>query len=228
MKLAFLAVASLQNVVVAAPAESAISANIAPSGGQVLVDHDGIYMRATRLQDGSILGGYAAQQGGDKVLRVASSRDEGSSWTVIGTVSSVESATHELDNAFPVQLPDSRILFAFRNHDRLQNGEFTYYRITVCYSDDSGMTWKFLSQVDERAANGVNGLWEPFLRIAKDGSVQAYYSAETSSQDQDNVMKISRNGGQSWEGPYPVSGQDRTSRDGMTGVADVDDNGQLM
>lgn len=136
LKLAFLSLVSLQSVTVA---EAAISiANVSPSGGQVLVDHDGIYMRATRLQDGTILGGYAAQQGDNKVLRVVKSRDNGSSWAIIGTVSSGESTTHELDNALPVQLPGGRILFAFRNHDRARNGDFTYYRITVCYSDDDG------------------------------------------------------------------------------------------
>lgn len=201
---------------------------VGPSGGQVQVDGAGVYMRASRLHDGSILGGYAAQEGADHVLRVARSTDEGVTWHRVGEVARQPSANHDLDNAFPIQLPSGRLLFAFRNHDLNGDRSPKYFRITVTYSEDNGVSWRFISQADERPARGKNGLWEPFMRIARDGSVQLYYSSENNAGDQDNLMKISRNGGQSWEGPYAVSGQGLTSRDGMTAVADIDGNGNLM
>ncbi|OAA71876.1 glycoside hydrolase family 93 protein [Akanthomyces lecanii RCEF 1005] len=205
------------------------AAAVSHDGPQVVVDPAGVYMRVTRLHDGSLLGGYAAGDGSNKVLRVAKSTDEGTSWKVIGAVDSQPSVSHDLDNAFPLQLPGGRIVFAFRNHDLDGNKKPTYFRLTVCYSDDGGVSWKYLSQIDERAKNGVNGLWEPFLRNARDGSLQAYYSSENSGGDQDNLMRISRDGGKTWSGPRPVSGVDRDgTRDGMTGVAEVNDNGRLI
>lgn len=183
-------------------------------------------MRATRLNDNTIIAGYAAQDGPNHLLRVVKSSDAGSSWTQLGTVTAGDSATHDIDNAFPLQLPSGRILFAFRNHDRTSKGVYTYYRITVCYSDDGGVTWSFLTQIDERPANGVNGLWEPFLRVSRNGTLQVFYSSENNGGDQDNVMKTSTDGGASWSGPFPVSGQGVTSRDGMTAVADA--GGKLM
>jgi len=35
---------------------------------------------------------------------------------------------------------------AFRNHSKDSAGVYTYYRITICYSDDGGKTWQFLSE----------------------------------------------------------------------------------
>ncbi len=219
--------ATFQSLVAATPLDILPRA-VGPSGGQVQVDGGGVYMRASRLYDGSLLGGYAAQDGADHVLRTARSSDEGATWQLVGEVARQPSANHDLDNAFPIQLPSGRLLFAFRNHDLNGDKSPSYFRITVTYSEDNGVSWKFISQVDERAASGKNGLWEPFMRIARDGSVQLYYSSENNAGDQDNLMKTSRDGGQSWEGPYPVSGQGLTSRDGMTAVADIDGNGNLM
>lgn len=213
----------------AAAVKDARAATVGPTGGQVVVDGGGIYMRATRLKDGSIMGGYAAQDGPNHVLRVVKSTNNGGSWSPAGSVASDASATHDLDNADVVQLPSGRLLFAFRNHDRTSSGNYTYYRITICYSDDNGATWHFLNQLDERAAGAQkNGLWEPFLRVSRNGTVQAFYSAENNGGDQDNLMKTSTDNGQTWRGPFPVSGQGITSRDGMTGVAEIDGNGNLM
>lgn len=118
-----------------------------------------------------------------------------------------------------------RVIYAYRNHDiDSSTGDYTYYRVTVSYSDDFGLSWLFLSQVVERAATTTNnGLWEPFLRLANDGTtIQCYYSSEDAADDQNNFMKYSEDGGQTWSDEIAVSGQDVTSRDGMTGVAVVD------
>jgi hypothetical protein len=205
-----------------------VATAITAAGKQVVVDPSGVYMRATRLKDNTLLGGYAAKDGANHALRVVKSTNNGASWTQIGSVTSAESATHDLDNAFPLQLPSGRILYAFRNHDRTSSGVYTYYRITVCFSEDGGVTWSYLAQIDERAASGVNGLWEPFLRLSGNGTLQAFYSAENSGSDQDNIFKTSTDGGKTWAGPHPVSGQGLTSRDGMTAVANIDGNGNAM
>ncbi|KAH8692805.1 glycoside hydrolase family 93 protein [Talaromyces proteolyticus] len=199
-------------------------------GNQNLVNPNGEYMRTTTITDGSILGGYAVQEGDNHVLRTAQSTDGGVTWTQLGIVDSGPSATRELDNAFPFQLPSGRLLFAFRNHDRISKDVFTYYRITLCYSDNGGNTWNYLTQIDERAAdpNNLNGFWEPYLRLSSNGTLQVFYSSENSAADQDNLMKISIDDGNTWSGEMPVSGQGITARDGMTGGTNIDDNGNLI
>lgn len=124
-----------------------------------------------------------------------------------------------------------RILYAYRNHDRSLNNtlgvpdNYTFYRLSVSASDDGGRSWAFLSNIDTRAANNgsanLNGLWEPFLRVAADGAtLQAYYSAENDAGDQDSLMRESSDGGGTWGPRRVTSGADRVrSRDGMTGVA---------
>ncbi|KAK3395097.1 glycoside hydrolase family 93 protein [Podospora didyma] len=217
----------------------AMAATVQRAGDPVLIDQAGIYIRASPLSNYSandIIAGYAAQDGRDHVLRVARSTDGAKSWQPLGEVWRADSAARDIDNAMPLKLPNSpRILYAFRNHDRIPStGEYTHYRITVCYSEDGGRTWQFLSQVADRDANrnpgANNGLWEPFLRMAKDRStVQVFYSSENNAHDQDNLMKYSRDGGKTWHGPIMVSGGDKSSaRDGMTGVAEIDAQGNLI
>ncbi|GAP92957.1 putative glycoside hydrolase family 93 protein [Rosellinia necatrix] len=199
------------------------------AGGLVVIDSAGVYIRATATNDGGLLAGYAATDGNEHVLRVAKSADGGQSWRAQGEVYRADRTLHDVDNAFPLQLPGGRVLYAYRNHDRTAAGsQYTYYRITISYSDDGGVTFKYLSTVAERAAAGVNGLWEPFLRVANDGTLQCYYSAENGATDQDGFMKQSSDGGQTWSNPITVSGSGTTSRDGMIGVAKIDNNGNLM
>lgn len=132
-----------------------------------------------------------------------------------------------------------RILYAYRNHDRSPNNtlgvpdNYTFYRLTVSASDDGGRSWAVLSHIDTRAANNgsasLNGLWEPFLRVAADGvTLQAYYSAENDAGDQDSLMRESRDGGRTWGLKRVVSGAERVrSRDGMVGVARLGGGGHV-
>lgn len=171
-----------------------LGGQVIQTGNTVVIDPVGVYIRATSVNDGGLIAGYAASVGTQHVLRTAKSTDGGQSWHYQGEVYRADMATHDLDNAFPLQLPSGRILYAYRNHDRT-NSQYTYYRITISYSDDGGITFQYLSTVDQRAASGVNGLWEPFLRVANDGSLQCYYSAENSANDQDGLMRQSTDGG---------------------------------
>lgn len=209
--------------------EKRLPGRVIRAGNPVVIDPQGEYIRVSFMNDGSLLGGYAARDGNQKVLRVVRSTDGGNSWSRLGEVFRGEEAKHDIDNAMPLQLPSGRILYAYRNHDRTgSDWHYTYFRISVSYSDDGGRTFKYLSTVEEKVPNGVSGLWEPYLRIAKDGTIQCYYSAENAANDQDNFMKYSKDGGQTWSKWIAVSGGDRISRDGMTGVAPIDNNGNLM
>lgn len=139
----------------------------------------------------------------------------------------------------PAKHHQGRILYAYRDHDRSLNNtlgvpdNYTFYRLTVSASDDGGQSWSFLSHIDTRPANNgsanLNGLWEPFLRVAGgDGrTLQAYYSAENDSGDQDSLMRESVDGGMTWGARRVVSGAERVrSRDGMTGVARLGAGGE--
>ena len=196
----------------------------------VQVAKAGSYMRATKLENGDLLGTYAAVNGTNRTIETVRSSDGAKSWEHVAQVTTGSASTSEIDNAFPLQLPDGRLLVAFRNHDKEQgtSDEFTWFRLTLCESTDGGKTWQYLSQIAQRDATERNtGLWEPFLRIADDGSLQAYYSVENSADDQDNVMRTSTDGGRTWSEPVQVSGSNITARDGMVGIAETG-NGTLM
>ncbi|KAH8802501.1 Sialidase [Xylogone sp. PMI_703] len=184
----------------------------------------GTYPRANFLSDGSILGAYTATSGGNSVLTLVSSTNQGSSWSRKGTAATRPTASSNLDNPYPLQLPSGRILLAYRNHDKDPNNHtpnyHSFYRITISYSDDGGASWLFLADAATKGA-GTIGLWEPFLRNAQDGSLQLYYSEENASNDQDNKMRTSTDGGKTWSVAKTISGDGVTARDGMVGVATI-------
>lgn len=183
----------------------------------------GTYPRANLLADGSILGAYAATVGDNKVLTLASSSadSKGTSWTNIGSAATRPSNSSDLDNPYPLQLPSGRCILAYRNHDKdPSTGAYTFFRITLSYSDDGGKSWLFLADVATKQGGAI-GIWEPFLRNAQDGSLQIYYSEENSADDQDSKMRTSTDGGTTWSDAATISGTDITARDGMVGVATV-------
>ena len=193
--------------------------NVVPKlDGPQNVMGDGTYPRANYLKDGSVIGTYTAFNGGDSIITITRSTDAGTTWTTIGEAARGPTATTDIDNPFIIQLSSGRILVAFRNHDR-QNGQYTYFRITICASDDNGHTWKYLSTVAQDPGP-VNGNWEPFMRIAGDGSLQIYYSRENSAIDQDSLMRTSTDGGATWSSAAIISGAELSNaRDGMVDVA---------
>ncbi len=180
----------------------------------------GTYPRATKLHDGSLLSCYTSFQDGNTILRTARSTIGGWDWTQIGSIASAPTMTRDLDNCFPHQLPNGRILAAFRNHDRrTASGPYTFYRITISYSDDNGATWSFLSTASTSGTPNL-GIWEPFMMDAQDGSLMLYYSRETNTNgsDQDSILIHSHDGGVTWTADQTITGADRTARDGMLGV----------
>ncbi|OKL58129.1 hypothetical protein UA08_06432 [Talaromyces atroroseus] len=211
----------------AAPVEKRTGAVPAVSGSEVVIG-SGTYPRANYLQDGSILAAYTATPDDEHIITVATSTDNGVSWTKTGTVASGPTSTTDIDNPYPLQLPNGRILIAFRNHS-LQDGVYTYFRITICYSDDNGATWSYLS-TPASDPGPTDGNWEPLLRMAEDGvTLQLYYSRQDSGVDQESLMRTSTDGGATWTSATVISsGGDGDTRDGMIGVATVDGENLIM
>lgn len=179
----------------------------------------GTYPRANYLSDGSIIGTYTATVNDNHQLTLVHSNDNGASWSYLGNAATRPTNTSDLDNPYVLQIPSGRMLLAYRNHDKDENGTYTFFRITISYSDD-GVSWHYLSDPASDPGS-VNGNWEPFLRNAQDGSLQLYYSRENSASDQDSLMRTSTDGGQTWSAATTISGQGLNVRDGMVGVATV-------
>jgi hypothetical protein len=201
----------------------AAAAGVVPSlVGSANVMSTGTYPRANFLSDGSLIGAATVTVGGNHVITIYKSTDQGTAWAQIGTADTGSNANYDIDNPYVLQLPSGRVLVAFRNHDRNGSNDYSYFRITVCYSDDKGVSWLYLSTAAQNAGPAGHGLWEPFMRNAQDGSLQLYYSHENSLSDQDNLMVTSHDGGVTWSSPITVSGGDLSAaRDGMVGVAAV-------
>ncbi|RYP42823.1 hypothetical protein DL770_011637 [Monosporascus sp. CRB-9-2] len=209
--------------------EPRLPGRVVKAGEPVMIDPNGEYIRVSFMNDGSLIAGYQAQENGRSILRVAHSSDGAQSWQRIGEVFSGATANFDMNNAMPLQLPSGRVIYAYRNHDRTgADWHYTYFRISLSYSDDGGRNFKYLSTVAERVPSGVNGLWEPYLRLARDGTLQCYFSAENDAGDQDNFMRYSRDGGYTWSEWIHVSGGNVRSRDGMVGVAPIDNDGNLI
>ncbi|KAL8924273.1 MAG: hypothetical protein Q9172_002746 [Xanthocarpia lactea] len=190
----------------------------------------GTYPRATRLRDGSILAVYTAFQSGSNVLLTVRSTNNGGTFTPLGEITRGPSNANDIDNAFLIQLPapSTRVLCAFRNHSKNPTtGAYTFFRITITYSDDGGKSWRYLSQPASDDGS-VTGNWEPYLRNAVDGSLQLYYSRENNAQDQDTLQRTSRDGGLTWSTATCVSGCGTTARDGMTSIASLANSQSLI
>ena len=203
--------------------------NVRVAGNPVPIDPTGAFTRAAWSIDNTIFAGYNARNGSVDILRFAHSADRGASWQYRGEVFRGDLDKHDIDNPMVLQLANGRILYAYRNHDRpARNAYYTWMRISISYSDDGGATFKYLSTVAEKPpakdASGkpiASGLWEPYIRLSSDGTIQCYYSEENSPDDQNGWMKYSKDGGKTWSGRVPVSGQNALSRDGMMGVAPI-------
>jgi hypothetical protein len=183
---------------------------------------DGFYPRATKINDGSLLGCFTSGNSTNKHLQIVRSTNSGQIWGSWGVVIDAPKA-NGLDNCAIHQSPNSnRVLAAFRNHVRdPDTNAYIRHVLSVRSSDDDGKTWKVLSTVTEDTLTGARGVWEPFMMNGLDDSLMLFFSRETRAdgKDQNSILVRSQDGGKTWGAEQTISGQDRQARDGMLGVA---------
>ncbi|KAK4178989.1 family 93 putative glycoside hydrolase [Triangularia setosa] len=181
----------------------------------------GTYPRLCQLSDGSLLKSYTAfGPEGERILTVSRSTDQACSFHHLGEITRSHG---DCDNCFLLELRPGIVLATFRNHDlHPEHNKPTWFRITVCRSEDGGRTWEYLSQAVEKGT--PDGVWEPFMRMGVGRQeVQLYYSAEgEQGQRQDTMVVVSSDGGENWLGPRTVTGEEGL-RDGMIGVTEMRD-----
>ena len=167
------------------------------------------YARMVILPDGKWLvvytafenHGYRNQPDGGSILQFSISCDEGETWKV---VSSLAHPSRDLDNGQMLLLNNGEILLCCRSV-RWQES----YQLPVYISPDSGLTWNFLSIIDER--NGApgslgkpdKGMYEPHLDFLQDGRISVMYAnekhvTEPSQYSQIISQKISNDYGKTW------------------------------
>lgn len=181
----------------------------------------GTYPRLAQLSDGSILSSFTRREENQRVLQIAKSTDGGRSFT---DFAEVVRGVGDVDNMYLLEASPLIVLAAFRNHDIGSSGP-THFRITVYGSSDNGKSWGFLSHAAEKDA--PFGLWEPFMRLGRDGEVQLTYSQEFAPDNQRTMRALSHDKGRTWSKPECIEGlgPQEKLRDGMNGIAPTTDNG---
>ncbi|KAK4442504.1 hypothetical protein QBC34DRAFT_278740, partial [Podospora aff. communis PSN243] len=161
-----------------------------------------------------VLAGYRADLPGDEsrlsvsllVTSVNNNTVANQTWRHLSDVWTANATRTDIGHASVSQLPSGNILFAFKQHDGV-DVEYTRYRIGLSESDDGGYNWKMLGVTSLKEPEEFpTGLWHPFLRIAKNGTVQVFYSGKNQASNQGINLRWFNDLGHTWSAPVVVTG----------------------
>jgi len=157
------------------------------------------YPRALKLRSGALLGIYTAYEP-TNIISLSKTNENGVNRIPYSTVVSAPQSANdsiELNNGFLLELPSGRTPDTDVTEEKtsIQNARYLFYRLAIYYSDDEGITWKYLSTPASDGPGHIHGNWEPFLRLAHNGDLQFYYSRKIGRRDQDNLMRVSHDDG---------------------------------
>ena len=192
----------------------------------------GGYARAHRLNDGRVMLAYCS--GGRAYVRT--SQDRGDTWSAAkrlvdldilmegnvgytNLVGNVDFAQLSADHA----VHPNRIIASFNY--RCKNMAKRPYSILELHSDDNGVKWSQPKTLF--TANATEGVYEPFVHVKSDGTVEIYTADESEesleSKNQRIAKHVSTDGGDTWGGAQTVcssmsSVTGWSGRDGMPAV----------
>lgn len=203
------------------------SAFAAPSGpvrwGDTIEITTGGWGRMVALTNGAWLCvSTVFPRGTNSYLALQRSDDACRTWRRIANVAE---PARTLDNGELIALPDGSILLTMRS---LVEG--SSYRLPVYRTTNAGVSWNYLSTIDESENNGKRGLWEPDLWVLDNGQLAVTYSNEKHPQYSQVISeKISRDGGATWDSEIPAVAQPGGGalRPGMSQMARMA-NGQYI
>ncbi|KAF2247909.1 glycoside hydrolase family 93 protein [Trematosphaeria pertusa] len=185
------------------------------------------YPRAITTSDGTLLATYRWNDDTIMKIVVKSSQDQGATWTDPVDVISWARAKSDLNNPFLFQRSSGELLCAYKRY-LYDNGALWQINLDVSQSTDGGKSWSRIGSIVSEPNEAILGEWEPFLREASDGTLEAYYAHEFNGADQDVVKRTSTDGGANWSDITTVAGAGLTDeRDGMPQVVALED-GTLM
>lgn len=156
------------------------------------------------------------------------SKDEGRTWTDLGTVATDPDLHADMGDGNVVAIPGGKLLCVYRhNHHQVPD-----FAIEVAMSADDGVTWKPHSVVMRSSPKGPGpsrGLWAPFLFVSRKGRVQCFFDDEATPNakgyrgHQWISMKTLRTDG-TWQGLVTAArshADSKLSRAGMASVVEL-------
>ncbi|MBP1976138.1 family 16 glycoside hydrolase [Cohnella thailandensis] len=167
--------------------------------GRMLKLANGNWLAVYTIYDNN---GYTRVSTGGTKLQVARSTDNARTWTVLNTIAD---PGRDLDNGQMIQLENGDVLLAARSV-RWQES----YTLPVYKSTDGGSSWTFLSTIDSNIGTPGSlgspdrGIYEPHMGLLGDGRLAVFYANEkyalsSPAYSQIISMKVSTNGGSSWD-----------------------------
>ena len=163
--------------------------------------------RVLRLRDGRLIAAAETARG----IRVFSTEDDGASWREAGP----GSFAPDLACANPdfLELPDGRVLLAYRAIGRRADGFYTSLRVSA----GDGERFEPHSVIAEytEADGGFRGVWEPCLGLLG-GRLSCFYANDSTSVTPQQNIESKRWDGVCWTDRKVISdGVKHDSRDGM-------------